>query len=159
MNFRSKSTKNSNGITFFEIIITIAICSIFLFAIAPAFMENIILNWKLENQANSIAQNLRILRNSAFNGQTRNSILFNIGQNAYYIISENGKNYSRFDLPDQITFKSAYCGVSQNCSFSIHGAPNEGGGKISLLCKKINKEIDIVISTATGRIWINKNVN
>jgi len=159
LSIKSRNTKNNNGITFFEIIVTIAISSIFLFTIAPAFMENIILNWELENQANLIAQNLRILRNSAFNGQNRNSILFNIGQNAYYVISENGKTSSRFDLPDQITFKNAYCGISQNCSFSIHGAPNEGGGKISLLCKKINKEIDIVISTATGRIWINKNVN
>ncbi|AEE14115.1 hypothetical protein Thena_0475 [Thermodesulfobium narugense DSM 14796] len=159
MKVRSKNTKNRQGITFFEVIITILIVSICLFSLLPAYIENIILNWQLENQADLIAEDLRIIRNSAFNGETNNSILFDIGQNSYYIFSNNGKQSSKFDLPNKITFKNAYCGSSNRCSFSIHGVPNEGGGKISLLCKQINKEIDIIIGTATGRIWINKNIN
>jgi len=105
-----------------------------------------------------IAQNLRIIRNSAFNGQTY-SLLFDIGQNAYYVLSDDGKTSSKYVLPNNITLKKAYCGTSNRCSFSVHGVPKEGGGKVSLIAKKINKEIDIVIGTATGRIWINKNVN
>jgi Tfp pilus assembly protein FimT len=155
---RLKSTKNNNGITFFEVLVSIFVVLILLFNIAPNYLEDITLNWQLENQANLIAQNLRIIRNSAFNGQTY-SLLFDIGQNAYYVLSDDGKTSSKYVLPNNITLKKAYCGTSNRCSFSVHGVPKEGGGKVSLIAKKINKEIDIVIGTATGRIWINKNVN
>ncbi|WP_448588819.1 pilus assembly FimT family protein [Thermodesulfobium sp.] len=158
MKNRLKSTKNNNGITFFEVLVSIFVVLILLFNIAPNYLEDITLNWQLENQANLIAQNLRIIRNSAFNGQTY-SLLFDIGQNAYYVLSDDGKTSSKYVLPNNITLKKAYCGTSNRCSFSVHGVPKEGGGKVSLIAKKINKEIDIVIGTATGRIWINKNVN
>jgi len=146
---------SESGYTLLELLLVLAIMSIFLAAAAPS-MHGFLSSSKLEGKASRVAADMRLVRQSAISSGQDCRLVFHLEENCYILQLPEGKEL--VEIPEGVSLKSTNFPEKQkkngiyHLGFTPTGAPSRGG-RLKLQNRE-GEEKYVIVTVATGRVRV-----
>ncbi|MDF2634691.1 MAG: hypothetical protein K0R78_1565 [Pelosinus sp.] len=140
------------GVTLIELLICIAILSIFAGMAVPRLGHSLE-KQELENTSRQVAADIRWLQQLSINAgvdTTAYAMLFNNTTPYGYYITANTQNIKKVTFPLSVSLSGSHSYIS----FSQTGAPKVGAQTISLYSKTLKQWKYIILAPVTGRVRV-----
>lgn len=145
------------GVTLIELLLCIAILSIFSSMAVPTIGQSLA-KQELENSTRQLVADIRWLQQISINSgvdTTAYVLIFKYTAPYGYYITANTQRIKAVTFPPSVNLSGQFSSIS----FSLNGAPKNSGQSVALYSPKLKESKYVILAPVTGRVRISSSIS